>query len=110
MGWRDFQMDPPVHYVHKVHKEAPDTPLIGLNVLSVQGGGCELLDISNPEAKKTPRLDLLTKIELEAFNGWYATMRKPEHGMSHEEATHKAWKLLIESMESMYKRKKGRKR
>ena len=41
MGWRDFQMDTPVHYVHKVHKEAPDTPLIGLNVLNVQGDGIE---------------------------------------------------------------------
>jgi hypothetical protein len=41
MGWRDFLMDTPVHYVHKVHKEALDTPLIGLNVLNVHGDGVE---------------------------------------------------------------------
>ena len=41
MGWRDFQMDTPVHYVHKVHKEALDTSLIGLNVLNVQDDGIE---------------------------------------------------------------------
>ena len=38
-------------------------------------------DVTNPETKKTPKLDLLTEVELEAFNGWYATMRKPEHEM-----------------------------
>jgi hypothetical protein len=66
------------------------------------------LDILNPKIKKTPDLALLTEIELEAFNGWYATMRKPNFNLSHEEATQKAWELLIESMESMYKRGGGR--
>jgi hypothetical protein len=67
-----------------------------------------MLNIIDPETKKTPQLDLLTEVELEAFNGWYATMRKPKFNLSHEEATHKAWQLLIESMESMYKRGGGR--
>ena len=66
------------------------------------------INILNPETRKTPQLNLLTEVELEAFNGWYATMRKPKFGMSHEEATIKAWELLIESMESMYKRGTGR--
>ena len=48
MGWRDFQMDTPVHYVHKVHKETADTPLIGLNVFNAQGS-----DIEN-EIKHSP--------------------------------------------------------
>ncbi|MBC8285730.1 MAG: hypothetical protein H8E32_18095 [Nitrospinae bacterium] len=66
------------------------------------------LDVLNTETRKTPQLDLLTEVELEAFNGWYATMRKPKFNLSHEEATIKAWQLLIESMESMYKRGGGR--
>jgi hypothetical protein len=48
MGWRDFQMDTSVHYVHKVHKETADSPLIGLNVLNVQRS-----DIEN-EIKHSP--------------------------------------------------------
>jgi hypothetical protein len=67
-----------------------------------------MLNIIDPETKKTPQLDLLTEVELEAFNGWYATCRKPKFEMSHEDATIKAWQLLIESMESMYKRGGGR--
>ena len=66
------------------------------------------LDIFAPEIKQNPRLDLLTEVELEAFNGWYATMRKPEHGMSHEEATLMAWRFLMESMEIMYREGRGR--
>ena len=66
------------------------------------------LDIFAPEIKQNPRLDLLTEVELEAFNGWYATMRKPKFSLSHEEATLKSWELLIESMESMHKRGGGR--
>ena len=34
------------------------------------------LDIFAPDIKQNPRLDLLTEIELEAFNEWYATSRK----------------------------------
>ena len=34
------------------------------------------LDIFAPDIKQNPRLDLLTEIELEAFNEWYATCRK----------------------------------
>mgnify|MGYP004006795729 CR=1 FL=1 len=48
MSWRDFLMDTPVHYVHKVHKETADSPLIGLNVLNVQRS-----DIEN-EIKHSP--------------------------------------------------------
>jgi hypothetical protein len=66
------------------------------------------LDILNPETKKYPQIELLTEVELEAFNGWYATMRKPEHGMSHEEATLMAWRFLMESMEIMYREGRGR--
>ena len=72
---------------------------------NVQG---EALDIFAPDIKQNPRLDLLTEVELEAFNGWYATMRKPRFSLSHEEATLKSWELLIESMESMHKRGGGR--
>jgi len=66
------------------------------------------LNINNPNLKKNPRLDLLTEIELEAFNGWYATCRKPKFNLSHEEATHKAWQLLIESLQVMRMEKRGR--
>ncbi len=66
------------------------------------------LDVLNPKTRMTPQLNLLTEVELEAFNGWYATMRKPKFNLSHEEATSKAWELLIESMESMSKRGGGR--
>lgn len=66
------------------------------------------LNIFDPDIRRKPRLDLLTEIELEAFNGWYATMRKPEHGMSHEEATLMAWRFLMESMEIMCRNKRGR--
>ena len=66
------------------------------------------LDIFAPDIKQNPRLDLLTEIELEAFNGWYATCRKPKFNLSHEEATHKAWQLLIESLQVMRMEKRGR--
>jgi hypothetical protein len=66
------------------------------------------LDIFAPDIKQNPRLDLLTEIELEAFNGWYATCRKPKFNLSHKEATHKAWQLLIESLEVMRIKKRGR--
>jgi len=66
------------------------------------------LDLSDSEIKKTPRTDLLTEVELEAFNGWYASCRKPEFGMNHEEATLKSWKLLIESMQILYKERGDR--
>ena len=97
MGWRNFQ--PQV--VEKKEKSTLGDfiPLIP---------PIHELDVSNPETKKTPRLDLLTEVELEAFNGWYATMRKPKFGMSHEEATQRAWVLLIESMEIMYRERRGR--
>ena len=65
-------------------------------------------DMSDSEIKKTPRTDLLTEVELEAFNGWYASCRKPEFGMNHEEATLKSWKLLIESMQILYKERGDR--
>ena len=66
MGWRDFQMDTPVHYVHKVHKEAPDTPLIGLNVLNVQGDGIENGVTHLPNRGKS--IDEATKLFKE--RGW----------------------------------------
>jgi len=66
------------------------------------------LNVTNPESKKTPKLNLLKEIELEAFNGWYATLRKPKFGMSHEEATLMAWRFLMESMEIMYREGRGR--
>ncbi len=53
MGWRDFQMDTPVHYVHKVHKETADTPLIGLNVLNVQGSDIEKEFKHSPDRGKS---------------------------------------------------------
>jgi|SaaInlStandDraft_6_1057023.scaffolds.fasta_scaffold167929_2 hypothetical protein len=66
------------------------------------------IDVFNPETKKTPRPDLLTEVELEAFNGWYATCRKPKFGQSHKEATQTAWGLLMESMEVMCVEGRGR--
>jgi hypothetical protein len=66
------------------------------------------LDIFNPETKKNPQLEQLTEVELIAFRGWYATMRKPKHGMSHEDAELLAWEYLMESMEIMFKEKRGR--
>jgi hypothetical protein len=66
------------------------------------------LNLFDPKIKNQPRLDLLTEVELEAFNGWYATARKPKFGMSHEEATQKAWELLIESMKIMCAEGRGR--
>ena len=47
MGWRDFQMDTPVHYVHK---ETADTPLIGLNV---QGSDIEKEFKHSPDRGKS---------------------------------------------------------
>ena len=109
MGWRDFKLDnTPVHLVQKVHlvrEDQDESSLIVQNVLNVQG---EALDIFAPDIKQNPRLDLLTEVELEAFNGWYATMRKPKFSLSHEEATHKAWEFLIESMGNMHRRGGGR--
>ena len=109
MGWRDFKSDrTPIHLVQKVHlvkEDQGESSLNVQNVLNVQG---EALNIFAPDIKQNPRLDLLTEVELEAFNGWYATMRKPKFSLSHEEATLKSWELLIESMESMHKRGGGR--
>lgn len=109
MGWRDFKLDStPIHLVQKVHlvkEDQGESSLNVQNVLNVQG---EALNIFAPDIKQNPRLDLLTEVELEAFNGWYATMRKPQFNLPHKEATHKAWELLIESMESMHERGGGR--
>lgn len=66
------------------------------------------LDIFASGTKENPQLDLLTEVELEAFNGWYATCRKPKFNLSHEEATLTSWRLLIESMESMCRDGRGR--
>ena len=66
------------------------------------------MDIFSPDIKQNPQPDLLTEVELEAFNGWYASCRKPEFGMNHEEATLKSWKLLIESMQILYKERGDR--
>ena len=41
------------------------------------------LNLFDPKIKNQPRLDLLTEVELEAFNGWYATARKPKFSTSH---------------------------
>ena len=102
MGWRDFKLDStPIHLVQEVHlvkEEQEESSLNVLNVLNVHG---QPLDKFAPSIKQNPRLDLLTEVELEAFNGWYATMRKPKFNLSHEEATLTAWRLLIESMEIM---------
>ena len=97
MGWRNFQPQ-----VVEKKEKSTSNDLIPL-IPSIPE-----LDVSNPETKKTPRLDLLTEVELEAFNGWYATMRKPKFGMSHEEATLMAWRFLMESMEIMYREGRGR--
>jgi len=109
MGWRDFKLDSTsIHLVQEVHlvkEDQGESSLNEQNVLNVQG---EALNIFAPDIKQNPRLDLLTEIELEAFNGWYATCRKPKFNLSHEEATDKAWQLLIESLEVMRIKKRGR--
>ncbi len=74
-----------------------------IEILDYLSNEKRFLDLSDSEIKKTPRTDLLTEVELEAFNGWYASCRKPKFGMNHEEATLKSWKLLIESMQILYK-------
>ena len=74
-----------------------------IEILDYLSNEKRFLDQSDSEIKKTPRTDLLTEVELEAFNGWYASCRKPKFGMNHEEATLKSWKLLIESMQILYK-------
>jgi hypothetical protein len=66
------------------------------------------LNILNPETWKHPRPDLLTESELEAFKGWYVTMRKPKHGMSHKDAELLAWKFLMDSMKNQYMEGRGR--
>jgi hypothetical protein len=79
-----------------------------IEILDYLSNEKRFLDLSDSEIKKTPRTDLLTEVELEAFNGWYASCRKPEFGMNHEEATLKSWKLLIESMQILYKERGDR--
>ena len=74
-----------------------------IEILDYLSNEKRFLDQSDSEIKKTPRTDLLTEVELEAFNGWYASCRKPKFGMNHEEATLKSCKLLIESMQILYK-------
>ena len=74
-----------------------------IEILDYLSNEKRFLDLSDSEIKRTPRTDLLTEVELEAFNGWYASCRKPKFGMNHEEATLKSWKLLIESMQILYK-------
>ena len=106
MGWRDFQSaSPPVHYVHEVHLVDDNGENSPLSEHGIQG---EKLDIFASGTKENPQLDLLTEVELEAFNGWYATCRKPKFNLSHEEATLTSWRLLIESMESMWRDGRGR--
>jgi hypothetical protein len=79
-----------------------------IEILDYLSNEKRFLDLSDSEIKKTPRTDLLTEVELEAFNGWYASCRKPKFGMNHEEATLKSWKLLIESMQILYKERGDR--
>lgn len=102
MGWREFQNQEVVEKMELITQKATEPELFPL-IPPVSE-----LNVQNPETKKNPQLDLLTEVELEAFNGWYATMRKPKFNLSHEEATQKSWELLIESMESMQKRGGGR--
>ncbi len=109
MGWRDFKSDStPVHLVQEVHLEKEDQGESSLNVQNVLNVQGEALNIFAPDIKQNPRLDLLTEVELEAFNGWYSTLRKPKFNLSHEEATLTAWRLLIESMEIMCRDGRGR--
>ena len=79
-----------------------------IEILDYLSNEKRFLDLSDSEIKRTPRTDLLTEVELEAFNGWYASCRKPKFGMNHEEATLKSWKLLIESMQILYKERGDR--
>jgi len=79
-----------------------------IEILDYLSNEKRFLDLSDSEIKRTPRTDLLTEVELEAFNGWYASCRKPKFGMNHEEATLKSWKLLIESMKILYKERGDR--
>ena len=109
MGWRDFKSDStPVHLIHLEHLEKEDQGESSLNVKNVLNVQGEALNIFAPDIKQNPRLALLTEVELEAFNGWYSTLRKPKFNLSHEEATLTAWRLLIESMEIMCRDGRGR--
>ena len=102
MGWRDIlEPDDMAEFLAKQNPKP-------ITREKVKSKNPTMLNIIDSGIRNHPNLDLLTEVELEAFNGWYATMRKPKFNLSHEEATIKAWQLLIESMESMYKRGGGR--
>jgi hypothetical protein len=71
------------------------------------------LDILDSETWKHPRPELLIESELEAFHGWYGVMINPsqKYGaitLSHEEATHLAWKFLMDSMKNQHREGRGR--
>jgi hypothetical protein len=36
-----------------------------------------MLNIMDPNIRRKPQLELLIEVEIEAFNGWYSTMRIP---------------------------------
>jgi len=76
--------------------------------IEAESGNPNSFDVLNPETKKTVRLDLLTVIERQAFDGWLGSVRQSKHGHTEEKARQIAWQLLIVSMESMYKRGGGR--
>lgn len=107
MDWREYQYPPHVEKAEYAefapHKtdQIPQKPQIPPMVESEKI--VPELDMFDPEIIKTPRTGLLTEVELEAFNGWYTSCRKPEFEMNHEEATLKSWELLIESMRIIYK-------
>ncbi len=112
MDWREFQDAYPMEKKEKMEFITPKEEFIPLIPFIPPSSDSEKsiqeLDVSDLKTKKTPNLDLLTEVELEAFNGWYATCRKPKFGMLHEEATLTAWGLLIESMAIMHKDGRGR--
>jgi hypothetical protein len=67
-----------------------------------------MLNIMDQNIRRKPQLELLTEVEIEAFNGWYSTMRNPRFNLSHDEASLRAWRYLMDSMQIMYREGRGR--
>jgi len=107
MSWRDFKYTTNMELMElKETNPSPDQLIPLIPLIPPRPNSKEPtqeLNMFDPEIIKTPKTEMLTEVELEAFNGWYASCRKPEFGKNHEEAMQISWKLVIESMRIIYK-------
>jgi hypothetical protein len=97
MGWRDI-LDLNIKPKSSGNSNPPD----------LGPKDSAMLNIMDPTIRRKPQLELLTEVEIEAFNGWYSTMRKPRFNLSHDEASLRAWGYLMDSMQVMYREGRGR--